>query len=142
MLTPNDLAEQIRMQRTFFERATRCFTEEHSGFSPVEGMMSVAQQVAHAAHTLEWFREGAFRPEGFDMNFEAHAKEIMAVTSLAEARKWFTTATDDLANFLASKSMPETMVWARLTGTFCSMISATPLWTTRWNRLQNCWRPW
>ncbi len=28
--------------------------------------MTVAQQVAHTAHTLNWFVEGAFRPEGFD----------------------------------------------------------------------------
>jgi uncharacterized damage-inducible protein DinB len=55
-------------------------------------MMTAAQQVAHAAHTVDWFIEGAFRPEGFSMDFEAHAKQVAAVTSLAAARQWFDRA--------------------------------------------------
>lgn len=106
-MNPADFASQIRMQREWFERATRCFSEEHSGFAPKPGMMTVAQQVAHAAHTIDWFRVGAFRPEGFDMDFESHAKEVAAVTSLAEARTWFSNATDELANFIAGRTVEE-----------------------------------
>lgn len=102
-----DLAFFVRQQREFFLRSTRCLQEEHSGYAPAEGMLTVAQQVAHAAHTLGWFQEGAFRPEGFDMDFEAHAREIHAVTSLTEAREWFSNATDELANFLAGRTDEE-----------------------------------
>ena len=38
--------------------------------------MTVAQQVAHAAQTIDWFIEGASRPEGFDLDFEKHAKAL------------------------------------------------------------------
>jgi uncharacterized damage-inducible protein DinB len=51
-------------------------------------MFTTAQQVAHVAQTLDWFLEGAFRPEGFDMNFEEHIKAVMAVDSLKVARDW------------------------------------------------------
>ena len=46
--------------------------EADSQFRPHEGMMTVAQQVAHTAQTLDWFIEGASRPQGFDLDFEAH----------------------------------------------------------------------
>lgn len=106
-MTPQVFAEEVRHQREFFNRSTRIFTEEHAAYAPAAGMMTVAQQVAHAAHTIDWFRVGAFRTEGFDMDFESHAREIMAVTSLAEARKWFDASTDEFANFLAARSMEE-----------------------------------
>jgi len=50
--------------------------------------MTTAQVVAHVAQTVDWFMEGAFRPEGFDLDFEGHAQEVMKVQSLAEARAW------------------------------------------------------
>ena len=55
-------------------------------------MMTAAQQVAHAAQTIDWFIQGAFRPEGFDVDFEKAAKEVNAYTSLAKARQWFERA--------------------------------------------------
>ena len=51
----------------YFNRSTRNLTETHSKVTPAPGMMTVAQQVAHAAHKIDWFMEGAFRPEGFDL---------------------------------------------------------------------------
>jgi hypothetical protein len=36
----------------------------------------VAQQVAHAAQTLDWFVEGASKDAGFDLDFEKHAKSV------------------------------------------------------------------
>jgi uncharacterized damage-inducible protein DinB len=83
---------ELKSAHEYFNRSTRNLTEAHSTFVPAEGMMSAAQQVAHVAHTIDWFLEGAFRPEGFDLNWEEHAKVINAYTSLAKAREWFERA--------------------------------------------------
>ena len=88
----------LKSAHEFFNRSTRNLTEAHSSFAPAEGMMTAAQQVAHVAHTIDWFMEGAFRPEGFDVNWEEQAKITGACTSLAEARAWFERA---VANGLA-----------------------------------------
>lgn len=82
------LVQEIESTKTFFDRSTDCLKEQHSGFRPADGMFTVAQQVAHVAQTIDWFLEGAFRPEGFDMNFDEHIKAVNAVTSLEAARKW------------------------------------------------------
>ena len=57
---------ELKSAHEYFNRSTRNLTEDHSTFVPAEGMMSAAQQVAHVAHTIDWFLEGAFRPEGFE----------------------------------------------------------------------------
>ena len=44
--------------------------------------------MAHSAQTIDWFIDGSRSPEGFDMDFPAHAQRIAAVQSLSEARKW------------------------------------------------------
>ena len=106
-MTPEIFAQQIRMQQDFFERGTRCFQEEHAGFVPVEGIYTVANQIAHAAHVIKWFREGAFSPEGFDTDFEEHDRIAKRVNNLAEARAWFAEETEKLATFLESKTMAE-----------------------------------
>lgn len=108
-MTPEIFANQIKQQQDFFERATRCFTEEHAGFAPVEGIYTVANQIAHAAHVIDWFREGAFSPDGFDLNFEEHDRIARAVTTVAEARAWFAKASDELADFLAAQTMESLM---------------------------------
>lgn len=51
--------------------------------------MTVAQHVAHAARVIDRFMQGAFDPEGFDMNFEDQIKSVLAVQSLTSARDWF-----------------------------------------------------
>ena len=62
------LAEQcvaeLAAAQDYFNRSTRNLREEDSTFVPAEGMMSAAQQVAHAAHTIGWFIDGAFSPPG------------------------------------------------------------------------------
>ena len=83
-----DLAvTELKSTEQFFNRSTRALSEEHSGVRPAPGMMSAAQQVAHAAQTIDWFIEGAFRPEGFDTDFQAHAKALEDFTSLTAARR-------------------------------------------------------
>ncbi|MCL4849285.1 MAG: DinB family protein, partial [Acidobacteria bacterium] len=90
-LAQQALAE-LSSAHEFFNRSTRHLTEAHSTFAPAEGMMTAAQQVAHVAHTIDWFLEGAFRPEGFDQNWEEHAKVVAGYTSLEQARAWFERA--------------------------------------------------
>ena len=77
--------------------------EADSQFRPEDGMMTAAQQVAHAAQTLDWFVEGVTRPEGFDLDFERHARELMAVTSLAEARRKLESAYANAVEFVRSR---------------------------------------
>jgi uncharacterized damage-inducible protein DinB len=102
------LAEQAQGElenaRDFFNRSTRGLAEEHSAFAPAPGMMTAAQQVAHVAQTIDWFMTGAFRPEGFDVDFEAQAKALEGCTSLAMARGWFEKAVADAKSALAGRS--------------------------------------
>jgi uncharacterized damage-inducible protein DinB len=102
-----DFADQLLASQDFFARSTRVLEEGDSTFRPQEGMMTAAQQVAHAAQTLDWFIEGASRPEGFDLDFEAHAKALAGVTSLAAARQTLATAYSDAIQFLRSRSAEE-----------------------------------
>jgi uncharacterized damage-inducible protein DinB len=67
-------------------------------------MMTAAQQVAHTAQTLDWFIEGASRDEGFDLDFEKHAKALEGVTSLAAARRMLETAYANAIRFVSSRS--------------------------------------
>lgn len=98
------LVAELKAVGTFFRVSTKCLGEEDSSFAPRKGMYTVAAQVAHAAQTIDWFVEGAFRPEGFDMNFEAHAAKTLAVTSLEEARRWFDRSLARAIEVVGSKS--------------------------------------
>lgn len=80
------LAAKLRASREFFERSTSVLTDEHEGFRPREEMLTVAQQVAHAASSVDWFTEGAFSSEGFDLDFEAQARWVAEQSSLSGAR--------------------------------------------------------
>ena len=103
-IQPYDFANQLLSSKDFFERSTRVLDEADSGFRPQAGMMTVAQQVAHTAQTLDWFIEGASRPEGFDLNFEEHAKALEKVTSLATARQMLDAAYTKAIQHLRSQS--------------------------------------
>jgi len=102
-----DFANQLLASKKFFERSTSVLDEADSGFRPQEGMMTVAQQVAHTAQTLGWFIEGASRREGFDLDFEKHAEALDTVTSLAAARRLLETAYVNAIQFLRSRSPEE-----------------------------------
>jgi uncharacterized damage-inducible protein DinB len=103
-LQPYDFANQLVASKEFFERSTRVLDEADSGFRPQEDMMTAAQQVAHTAQTLDWFVEGASRREGFDLDFEKHAKALAGVTSLAAARQMLETAYANAIHFIRSRS--------------------------------------
>lgn len=101
------LVQELSSTKDFFDRSTRCLNEEDSTFAPSEGSMTTAQQVAHVAQTVDWFFEGAFRPEGFDMDFEAQAKRFMQVDSLAAAREWLDRSFASAIETTSSKSADE-----------------------------------
>lgn len=107
MSLANQAIQELNMAQEFFARSTSSLTEAHSTFAPAPDMMTVAQQVAHAAHTLTWFVDGAFRAEGFDTDWEAQAKVVHAYTSLAAARAWFDRAVAHAKATVASKSDAE-----------------------------------
>ncbi len=98
---------QLCAAQEFFNRSTRNLTEAHSAVEPVEGMMTAAQQVAHTAQTVEWFMEGAFRPEGFGLDFEGEFKRVLSCTSLTAARAWFERAIEAAKATAATKSDAE-----------------------------------
>ncbi len=108
-LAQQALAELTAAQE-FFNRSTRNLTEAHSAFRPVDGMMTAAQQVAHTAQSIDWFIQGAFRPEGFDLDFAAQAKVVEGCTSLAQSRAWFDKAVADAKTALAGRSDAELLI--------------------------------
>src|SRR5271163_4881400 len=103
-ILPDDLIQQLNSSQEFFNRSTRVLEESDSAYSPKDGMMTVAQQVAHAAQTLDWFVGGATRPEGFDLDFEKAAQEMAAVTSLAAAREMLAAAYANSIDFLRKQT--------------------------------------
>ncbi len=100
---------EVAAAHEFFNRSTRGLTEAHSAYAPEAGMMTTASMVAHTAQTIEWFVEGAFRPEGFDMDFEGAAAKTNACKSLADAKAWFEKAVESAKKVLATKSDADLM---------------------------------
>jgi uncharacterized damage-inducible protein DinB len=103
-----NFANQLLASQDFFDRSTRVLEESDSEFRPHADMMTVAQQVAHVAQTLDWFIEGASRPEGFDLDFQAHALALEKMKSLAAARDMLKTAYANSVRFLQNAS-PEVL---------------------------------
>src|SRR5436309_392897 len=99
-----DFASQLVASQEFFERSTRVLEEADSGFRPQQGMMTVAQQVAHAAQTLDWFVDGVSRSVGFDLDFEKMATLLEGVTSLGAARQMLDAAYANAIQFIRSRS--------------------------------------
>jgi len=102
-----DFANQLLASKAFLERSTSALEEADSQFRPYDGMLTVAQQVAHTAQTLDWFVEGATRPEGFDLDFEKIAGEVKSVTSLTAARQALAAAYENAIQFVRSQSPEE-----------------------------------
>lgn len=106
-MTPETLIAELKSTKKFFDTSTSCLREEDSTFAPVEGTWTVAQQVAHAAQTVDWFVEGAFRPEGFDMDWDKLGREIAEARSLTQARAWLDAAFDRAIRKIGSSSVEE-----------------------------------
>ena len=105
-LAENSIAELNNIEQ-FFNTSTSELTEEMSAFAPADSMMTAAQQVAHAAQVIDWFMQGPFCAEGFDMNFDEHIARVMKVTSLKQAREWFAKSIANAKLILGSKSDAE-----------------------------------
>lgn len=103
-MKPESLIAELKSTKEFFDRSTRCLTEEDSAFAPTEGTWTVAQHVAHVAQTVDWFAEGVFRPEGFDMDFEKLTQDILKVRSLQAARDWLDAAFARAADKVGAQS--------------------------------------
>ena len=86
------LLRSIANVKQFFDRTLSAFDESDSSFAPSSGVFTCAQQVAHTAQTFDWFLEGAFRPTGFETDFETMEKRVREVTSLARAKTWLDEA--------------------------------------------------
>lgn len=91
-MAKEDLARQLQAVQSYFEKTISCFEAPDGDFAPKKGLFTVAQQIAHAAQTVEWFLEGAFRPQGFDLDFESLEGEIRAITTLEDGLAWWRTA--------------------------------------------------
>lgn len=92
--------------KAFFERTLAALDEGDSAFTPMPGMFSAAQQVAHTAQTVDWFLEGAFSPTGFNMDFPAMETEVRKVTSLAAAKQWLEEAYGRFERALKERPAP------------------------------------
>ena len=91
-MTKEQMKGEVRAMKDYFDRSTRVLEEADSTFAPAEGMFTAAQQVAHAAQTIDWFFAGVYSPSGFDLDFARLDHEVRAVTSLAAARRWMERA--------------------------------------------------
>ena len=103
------LLGQLGAMKEFFDRSTRVLEERDAGFKPANENFTAAQQVAHAAQTVDWFVEGAFAPGGFNMDFEGMDKQVRAVTSLAAARAWMEKACENAKTVIEAHSDQEWM---------------------------------
>ena len=59
---------------------------------------------------IDWFIDGAFDPNGFDLDFEAHERKVRGVTSLADARAWLARSVESARAAIESKTAEE---WAQ-----------------------------
>ena len=106
-MTPEALIAELRGTQEYFNRSTRTLTEADSSFAPVEGTWTVAQQIGHVAQTVDWFIEGAFRPEGFDTDWPKIQEEIARVQSVNEARAWVDAAFARAIDFIGARTPEE-----------------------------------
>lgn len=104
MSTHHALLAELKSTQEYFERSTRCLEEADAGYKPTADMLSTAQQIAHVARTLDWFLEGAFRAEGFDMDFAAQERDVAKIETLSDARAWVERAFAAWSDHLATCS--------------------------------------
>ena len=102
--------DKLQRSEEFFMRSTSTLTEDDAAFAPGEGLYNSAQMMAHVAQTIDWFFEGAFRPEGFDLNFEKHVQRALEVQTLKEAREWIQRSFRQAREAIGSKSMDDLMM--------------------------------
>ncbi len=105
----NHFAVPVKQSLQFFSRTCSVFHEDDSEYAPTPGQFTVAQHVAHVAQTIDWFIVGAFRPEGFDLDFAAHHQDVRECISLKDAMTWLVQSVDHAAEVLGSKTSEDMM---------------------------------
>lgn len=103
------LIYELESQKNFFLKTVECLDEKDSLFKPQEEMYSVAQHVGHAAETIDWFFDGAFGENGFDMNFDNYAEHMKKYKSFNEAIQLLNEATARAIEKIKSLSEVELM---------------------------------
>ncbi len=99
-------AQSIAMDRHFLSNAIGQFEPQHADFRPVDGMMTVSQQIRHIGATLLWFQEGAFGT-GFDMDFAKHEVELRNPVTLDQAKAELDAAWDQIIGFVEKMTEAE-----------------------------------
>lgn len=95
-----EAAQMLMQERRHLNNILKDFRAEHERFRPVDGMMTTAQQINHIAHTVQWFRAGAFG-DGFDLDFEKLEAVNHQEISLEEAMDFLNKVYDDYIAFLS-----------------------------------------
>ena len=108
-MAANSYALPIMQSLQYLSRTCSVFREKDSEYAPTPGQFTAAQHVAHVAQTIDWFMEGGFRAEGFDLDFAAHQIAVRETASLAAAFTWLARSVDEAANILADKTQAEMM---------------------------------
>ena len=119
MSLKSDTLSQIDSARKFFDRTTGIFEEKDGGFRATPESMSVVAQIAHTAHTIDWFREGAFQ-DRWRMDFQAMVAEMAKVETLSQARRLLADAWDRLhraVEGMAEEKLAEPMAENPIVGT-------------------------
>ncbi len=99
----------VKQSLQFLSRTCSVFHEDDAEYAPTPGQFTVAQHVAHVAQTIDWFIEGGFRTEGFDLDFATHQKSVRECSTLPEAMAWLAKAVDNAVAVLDSKTAEEMM---------------------------------
>ena len=86
------LITELQITRRFFLNSISCLQEEDSTYAPKEEMFTVAQHVEHVAQTVDWFVDGAFGADGFDLNFDQLTAKTKTQKSLKQALESFERA--------------------------------------------------
>jgi uncharacterized damage-inducible protein DinB len=96
--------KDIRDTLEYFGRTISILDEADSNFAPAADMYTVAGHVAHTAITVDWFVDGAFLSDGWNMDFDLHVAEAKAVTSLAAAKAQLTKSFANAAKVIQEQS--------------------------------------
>jgi uncharacterized damage-inducible protein DinB len=100
----------LQGQREYFLRSVACLEEEDGNYRPTEESMTVTQQIAHTAQTVDWFLEGAFRDSGFSHDWEALGKGLAEAKTLTDALAWFNRSYDKVVKVFGELSEEELMM--------------------------------
>ena len=103
------LIAELQTTRQFFLNSTSCLQEEDSTYAPKKEMFSVAQHVAHVGKTVDWFIDGAFGTEGFNLNFDQLTAETKTQKSLKQALESFEQAINRAVQTIRDVSESELM---------------------------------